>query len=70
MENFNDEAVEVKLAGAGLKSFTDLESGAVLTAGTDTPAGGFFFGRMAPPEPKATVSIPAHSYRAFRYEME
>ena len=70
VENFNDTPVEVKLAGAGLKSFTDLESGAVLTAGTAAPAGGFFFGRMAPPEPKATVSIPAHSYRAFRYDTE
>ncbi|MBR4687451.1 MAG: hypothetical protein IKP01_03975, partial [Bacteroidales bacterium] len=70
VENFNDTPVEVKLAGAGLKSFTDLESGEVLAAGTDAPAGGFFFGRMAPPEPKATVNIPAHSYRAFRYDTE
>ena len=69
VENFNDEAVEVKLAGAALKSFTDLESGEILEAGTGAPAGGgFFFGRMAPPEPKATVTIPAHSYRAFSYE--
>ena len=71
VENFNDEAVDVKLVGAALKTFTDLESGEVVAAGKDAPApGGFFFGRMAPPEPKATVSIPAHSYRAFRYDTE
>jgi hypothetical protein len=71
VENFNDEAVDVKLVGAALKSFTDLESGEVVAAGKDAPAaGGFFFGRMAPPSPKATVSIPAHSYRAFRYDTE
>ena len=69
VENFNDTPVEVKLAGAALKSFTDLENGEIIEAGTAAPAGGgFFFGRMAPPEPKATVNIPAHSYRAFRYE--
>ena len=71
VENFNDTPVEVKLAGTGLKNFTDLESGETIAAGTDAPAaGGFFFGRMGPPEPKATVSIPAHSYRAFRYDTE
>ena len=69
VENFNDTPVEVKLAGADLKTFTDLESGEVIEAGTAAPAaGGFFFGRMGPPEPKATVAIPAHSYRAFRYD--
>ena len=71
VENFNDTPVEVKLAGTGLKNFTDLESGETIAAGTDAPAaGGFFFGRMGTPEPKATVSIPAHSYRAFRYDTE
>jgi hypothetical protein len=60
VENFNDTPVEVKLAGADLKTFTDLESGEVIEAGTAAPAaGGFFFGRMGPPEPKATVTIPA-----------
>ena len=69
VENFNDTPVEVKLAGADLKTFTDLESGEIIEAGTAAPAaGGFFFGRMGPPEPKATVAIPAHSYRAFRYD--
>ena len=44
VENFNDEAVDVKLVGAGLKAFTDLENGEVVAAGTDAPAaGGFFF---------------------------
>ena len=69
VENFNDTPVDVKLAGASLKSLTDLESGADISATADNPAaGGFFYGRMAPPEPKAALSIPAHSYRAFHYD--
>ena len=70
VENFNDTPVEVKLAGAAtLKAFTDLESGEVVPAGQDAPgAGGFFFGRIGPQEAKAVFTIPAHSYRAFRYE--
>jgi ABC-type amino acid transport substrate-binding protein len=68
VENFNDTPVDVKLAGASLQSLTDLESGASLAASADSPAGGFFYGRMTPPEPKAALTVPAHSYRAFHYD--
>ena len=69
VENFNDTPVDVKLAGAEtLKSFKDLESGEVIPAAVDAPPAGTFFFRMGPQEAKASFSIPAHSYRAFKYE--
>ena len=67
VENFNDTPVEVRLVGdASLKTFTDLESGAVLQAVTpDVPEG--FRGRRAQ-ESRTSFTLPPHSYRAFRYE--
>lgn len=68
VENFNDTPVEVKLAGATLKALTDLENGEVIEAQTAAPAAsGFFFGPRVAPEPKASFTLPPHSYRAFRY---
>ncbi len=68
VENFNDTPVEVKLAGATLNALTDLENGEVIEAQTAAPAaGGFFFGPRVVPEPKASFTLPPHSYRAFRY---
>ena len=69
VENFNDEPVDVSLCGAAadLKSFTDLESGAVVPA--TVPQGpGAFFSRRWTPQAKASFTVAPHSYRAFRYE--
>ena len=68
VENFNDEPVDVSLCGAAdLKSFTDLESGAVVPAAV--PQGpGAFFSRRWTPQAKASFTVAPHSYRAFRYE--
>ncbi len=63
VENFNDTPVDVRLVGnASLKSFTDLESGAV------TPAVQIPGGYRRDPQAGAAFTLPAHSYRAFRYE--
>ena len=63
VENFNDAPVDVRLVGgASLKAFTDLESGAVLPA--EQIPGGY----RRDPQAAAAFTLPAHSYRAFRYE--
>ena len=70
VENFNDSPVDVKLCGApDLKSFTDLENGEVLPATVpQQPQGRNFFFIRIDPQAKASVTLPPHSYRAFRYE--
>ena len=69
VENFNDEAVDVKLCGAPeIKSFTDLENGEVVPAEAPRQGPGGFFFMRATPQAKASVTVPPHSYRAFRYE--
>ena len=63
VENFNDTPVEVRLVGSPeLKAFTDLESGAV-TPAVRTPGG-----YRRDPQGGAAFTLPAHSYRAFRYD--
>ena len=62
VENFNDTPVQVRLVGnAGLQSFTDLESGEELPA--VRTEGGY---RRAP-QAGISITLPPHSYRAFRY---
>ena len=62
VENFNDTPVQVRLVGdAGLQSFTDLESGDELPA--VRTEGGY---RLAP-QAGISITLPPHSYRAFRY---
>ena len=69
VENFNDTPVDIKLVGKNLKSLTDLENGEEIAATVAKPApGGFFFGPRVAPSPKAAVTLPPHSYRAFKYE--
>ncbi len=69
VENFNDEPVEVSLVGAGLASFSDLESGETLEAtAPQMPAGFGGFGPRRAPDPRVTLTLPPHSYRAFRYD--
>ena len=69
VENFNDTPVDIKLVGKELKSIKDLENGEVIPATVAKPApGGFFFGPRVAPSPKAAVTLPPHSYRAFQYE--
>ena len=66
VENFNDEPVDVKLAGtAGLSSLTDLETGETIPASAEPQ---FFSFRRTAPISKAQLTLPPHSYRAFRYE--
>jgi hypothetical protein len=63
VENYNDTPVEVRLVGdAALTRFTDLESGAVVPAAAQQ--GPF----VRTPKARAAVTLPPHSYRAFRYE--
>jgi hypothetical protein len=65
VENFNDTPVDVRLVGSGsLKQYTDLESGVVLEA-VSAPANPWM--RTAP-QSRTALSLPPHSYRAFRYE--
>jgi hypothetical protein len=63
VENFNDTPVDVRLVGdPTLTRFVDLENGEVVPA--SAPQGPF----VRTPKARAAVSLPAHSYRAFRYE--
>ena len=65
VENFNDTPVDVRLVGSGsLKKYTDLESGDVLEA-VSAPANPWM--RTAP-QSRTALTLPPHSYRAFRYE--
>ena len=67
VENFNDEPVDIKLAGtAALKKLTDLETGETIDAVEEQLPP--FFRRMAKPASKAAMTLKPHSYRAFRYE--
>ena len=56
----------------GLKAFTDLENGETLEASVPkAPAGFGGFGGFGPrraPDPRVTLTLPPHTYRAFRYE--
>ena len=67
VENFNDTPVDVKLVGGGsLRAFKDLENGETLPVTVSErrmrgPAGSIS-------EARVSFTLPAHSYRAFRYE--
>ena len=65
VENFNDTPVDVRLVGSGsLKKYTDLESGEVLEA-VNQPANPWM---RSAPQSRTALTLPPHSYRAFRYE--
>ena len=67
VETFNDEPVDIKLVGkAGMTKLTDLETGEVIHAAEEAPAGRY--GRRGQPSVKASVTLKPHSYKAFRYE--
>ena len=62
VENFNDEAVDAALVGyESLHRLTDLESGEEMVSVATVRDGG------RPPR-RITFTVPAHSYRAFRYD--
>ena len=66
VENFNDNPVEIKLVGtSSLRGLIDLETGERVDA-TKEPAFPSF--RRTAPASKASLTLPPHSYRAFRYE--
>ena len=62
VENFNDEAVDAALVGyESLHRLTDLESGEEMVSVATVRDGG------RPPR-RIAFTVPAHSYRAFRYD--
>ena len=67
VENFNNEAVDVRLVGkSGFSRLVDLETGETIDAVEDQmPA---FFRRRMEPAVRAAMTLKPHSYRAFRYE--
>ena len=63
VENFNDTPVDVRLVGSpSLKLLTNLEDGQVLPFTPPAP------GSRGRAQARAALTLPPHSYKAFRYE--
>ena len=66
VENFNDIPVEIKVVGTlSLQELIDLESGEHIAATQEAAIPSF---RRTAPASKASLTLPPHSYRAFRYK--